>query len=79
LIRNKKKSSLYGKKESVVWDKFGIPINKSDSDNYVFNSHINFEVNQPWQGPGIINKRVSNNDYKWLKDPARKNLYSNNS
>tara|TARA_B100001287_G_C22679940_1_gene529782 strand:- start:489 stop:1532 length:1044 start_codon:yes stop_codon:yes gene_type:complete len=73
--QEQKKSSLYGKKEEVVWDKFGIPINKSDSDNYVFNEHINFEVNQPWQGPGVLYDRVSDDKYKWLKDPSRKNLY----
>ena len=77
--QKQKKSNLYGKKEEVVWDKFGIPINKSDSEDYVFNNHVNFEVNQPWEGPGIIYKRVSEDKYKWLKDPAKKNLYSNNS
>jgi hypothetical protein len=73
--QEQKKSSLYGKKEEVVWDKFGIPINKSDTDKYIFNDHVNYEVNQPWQGPGILYDRVSDDKYKWLKDPARKNLY----
>ncbi len=74
--QEQKKSSLYGKKEKIIWDNFGIPIKNSESSDYVFNSQVNYEVNQPWQGPGVMYDRVSDDKYNWLKDPARKNLYS---
>ena len=73
--QKQKRSSLYCNKEKIVWDKFGIPIKQENSENCVFNNHINFEVNQPWQGPGDLYKRTSNDAYKWLKDPARSNIY----
>ena len=73
--QKQKRSSLYCNKEKIVWDKFGIPIKEEDSENCLFNNHINFEVNQPWQGPGDLYKRTSNDAYKWLKDPARSNIY----
>ena len=73
--QEQKKSSLYGKKEKIIWDTFGIPIENSGSSDYVFNSQINYEVNQPWQGPGVMYDRVSDDKYNWLKDPARENIY----
>ena len=73
--QGQKRSSMFCNKEKIIWDKFGIPIKNETDEDCVFNNHINFEVNQPWNGPGDLYKRTSNDAYKWLKDPARGNIY----
>ena len=47
----------------------------TQSNQITILNDINFEVNQPWQGPGDLYKRTSDDAYKWLKDPARANIY----
>jgi len=70
------KSSVFCNKYKLEWDKYGIPneINNKDNNCYVNNNHTSQEINEPWFGPGVINERVSQNNYDWIKDPAIGNI-----
>jgi hypothetical protein len=69
------KSSLFCNKYKLNWDNYGIPNKTDNSDpNCYLNDQINFEINEPWVGPGLFYERSSNDSYKWLKDPAIGNI-----
>ena len=71
------KSKLFCDKYSLDWDKYGIPNDgdKSDENCYINNDPTTSQFNQPWFGPGVIHKRVSENKYDWINDYSRKNIY----
>ena len=69
------KSSTFCNKYKTEWDKYGVADDNDNSNTncYISNATVG-ELNDPWFGPGVINKRVSNNKYKWLNDPDKPNL-----
>lgn len=73
--QNMIKSNEFCNKYSIQWDSYGIE--KNNNEKCIRNNNqTTTEFNQPWFGPGIMYDRSSNDAYKWLKDPARKNLIS---
>ena len=73
--QNQIKSSLFCNKYKMNWDNYGIPSKTDNTDpNCYLNDQVNFELNEPWVGPGLFYKRSSDDAYKWLKDPARGNI-----
>jgi len=67
------KSPQFCNKYSIQWDKYGIE-KKDNEECYLNNNQTTEEFNKPWFGPGVIYDRSSNDEYKWLKDPGRKNI-----
>jgi len=74
--QNMIKSQTFCNKYKTEWDKYGVA-NENDTSNmncYINNNATIEEINEPWQGPGSVHKRVSNNQYKWLSDPVFRNI-----
>lgn len=71
------KSKLFCDKYSLNWNNYGLPNegDKSDENCYINNYPTTSQLNQPWFGPGVIHKRVSENKYDWINDYSRKNIY----
>lgn len=69
------KNPMFCDKYKLNWDNYGIE-NKNDFDSNCFinNNHTSFEINEPWNGPGIMYERSSKDKYKWLKDPSIGNI-----
>jgi len=76
--QNMIKSQTFCNKYRTEWDKYGVA-DENDTSNmncYINNNATVEEINEPWQGPGSVHKRVSDNQYKWLNDPAYRNISS---
>ena len=71
------KTPTFCDKYKLEWDKYGVPNNSDtvDGNCYLDNTQTTSKVNDPWFGPGVIYKRSSQDQYKWLKDPAFQNIY----
>jgi len=69
-------SSTFCDKYSINWDTDGIMVenNNNDPNCHRNNNQTIPEINKPWFGPGVIYDRSSNDQYRWLKDPGRKNM-----
>ncbi len=70
------KSEVFCNKYKTQWDSYGVADENdtSNSNCYINNNATIEEINEPWFGPGVIHKRVSNNNYDWLNDPRRSNI-----
>ena len=71
------KSDAFCNKYKTEWDNYGVANNNDTSNKncYINNNATTEEINEPWFGPGVIHKRVSNNKYQWLNDPGSSNLH----
>ena len=71
------KSPEFCNKYKMEWDKYGVPNNNDSQDGncYLNNTQTTTKINDPWFGPGVMYKRSSQDQYKWLKDPAFQNIY----
>ena len=74
--QNQIKSPAFCDKYKLSWDKYGVQNENiiDDKNCYLNNNQTMNEINQPWSGPGVIYERASNDEYKWLKDPAIGNI-----
>ena len=69
------KNPAFCNKYKINWDSYGIKDNQDISDNcYMHTNQTTTEINEPWNGPGVIYERSSRDKYKWLKDPAIGNI-----
>jgi len=70
------KSPSFCKKSQLQWDTHGVPLQENDNAQscYENNNSSLAIMNDPWNGPGIMYKRSSEDAYSWLKDPARGNI-----
>lgn len=71
------KNPAFCNKYKIRWDSYGV-VNETDSQDencYLNNTQTTTKINDPWFGPGAMYKRSSQDEYKWLKDPAFQNIY----
>lgn len=67
------KSPEFCNKYKIEWDSYGIT--DKNEDCYFNNTQTSSKINEPWSGPGVMYERSSQDQYKWLKDPAFQNIY----